>query len=603
MYIRRTTTKSRQTGEPYYTYRLVESFRTEKGVRQRTLLNLGRQFEVPRELWATLSQRIEQLIRGQADLFALDLDAEWESAAQRVAALVIRAQARQSDPDGSVEPDYQTVDIESLDVLRPRSIGIEHVALSALHQVALDSKLESLGMTRPQRCAAIGTIIGRMVAPGSELATHAWLQERTGLGELMEHDFGTTSLTRLYRVADALFQHKDALEAHLYRHEQSLFDFDDTITLYDLTNTYFEGRGKRNENAAFGRSKEKRADCPLVTLAMVLDGSGFPKKSEVFAGNASEPKTLDKMLQKLVPGAQAPTVVLDAGIATEDNIAWLVANGYRYIVVSRQRYRAFDADQAVLIKDQGDLRIRIQRVVHPDTGEIKLYCHSSQREKKDHSIQALYAKRFESALEKLAQGLHKPRTVKQYDKVLQRLGRLKQRYARAAQHYDITVEQDETTGKAISIQWTRKTSIEDTQPGVYCLRANQYQWDEATLWHTYTMLTDLEAVFRSLKSELGLRPVFHQKTDRVSAHLFISVLAYHLVHTLRYQLKSHKIHLSWDGLRRQLAGQDRVTVTLKQQDGRTLHVRKTTRAEPRQQHIYTALGIPHRPGKTEKTII
>jgi transposase len=135
------------------------------------------------------------------------------------------------------------------------------------------------------------------------------------------------------------------------------------------------------------------------------------------------------------------------------------------------------------------------------------------------------------------------------------------------------------------------------------LRTNQDQWDEETLWRTYTMLTDLEAVFRCLKSELGLRPVFHHKTDRVSAHLFISVLAYHLVHTIRYQLKTCGINLSWEGLRRQLAGQDRVTVQLKRADSRTLHIRKTTRAESRQQCIYDALGISDHPGKTEKTII
>ncbi len=183
------------------------------------------------------------------------------------------------------------------------------------------------------------------------------------------------------------------------------------------------------------------------------------------------------------------------------------------------------------------------------------------------------------------------------------MGRLKQKYARAARYYDITVEQDKTTGKAIAIRWTRKTSIEDTLPGVYCLRTNQTQWDEATLWRTYTMLTDLEAVFRSLKSELGLRPVFHHNTDRVSGHLFISVLAYHLVHTIRFQLKACGIHLSWEGLRRQLRGQDRVTVQLKRADGRTFHIRKSSRPEHRQQVIYDALGLPDRPGKTEKTII
>ena len=214
----------------------------------------------------------------------------------------------------------------------------------------------------------------------------------------------------------------------------------------------------------------------------------------------------------------------------------------------------------------------------------------------------LFTKRFEAALAKLAEGLHKKGCTKRYDKVLERLGRLREKYARAAQYYDVTVDRDEASDKATAIRWKRTKPIEQTLPGVYCLRTNEDAWDEATLWRTYTMLTDLEAVFRCLKSELGLRPIYHRKTDRVSGHLFISVLAYHLVHTIRFQLKAAGIHLGWDGLRRALAGQDRVTVTLKRADGKTVHIRKATRAEPRQQVIYNALGIGNRPGRTEKTV-
>ncbi len=273
------------------------------------------------------------------------------------------------------------------------------------------------------------------------------------------------------------------------------------------------------------------------------------------------------------------------------------------MVVSRKRHRQFDEHEAICIKEDGAQRIQVQRVVNPDTDEVELYCHSSQQEKKEQGIQELFAKRFEAALEQLANGLHKKGTVKRYNKVLERLGRLKQKYSRAAQYYEVTVEHDKATGKASAIHWQRHKTIKDTHPGVYCLRTNQKQWDEATLWRTYTMLTDLEAVFKSLKSELGLRPVFHHNTDRVSGHLFISVLAYHLVHMIRFQLKACDIHLSWEGLRRELQGQDRVTVELKLADGKTLHLRKATRPEPRQQVIYDALGIADRPGKTERTII
>ena len=604
MYIRRTTIKSRQTGEPYYTYRLVESIREGGRVRQRTLLNLGRHFEVPRAQWGALVQRIEHLVGGQQDLMPAYLDAQWEEAAQRYAAQLIRARASVDESGSGAGADYHTVDVDSLELLRPRSVAIEHVALAALRQVGLDKQLEALGFNGPQRAAAIGTLVARMAAPGSELATFSWLQHQSALGELIDYDFPGMELKALYRIADQLLKHKAALEGFWYTQERTLFDFQEVITLYDLTNTYCEGTAQGNANAALGKSKEKRSDCPLVTLALVLDASGFPRRSEIFAGNISEPTTLAKMIGKLASNYtdSAPTVVLDAGIATEENIAWLVEHGYRYLVVSRKRQRQFDPDAAVLIKEDGELNIRAQRVLNADTGEVELYCHSSEREKKEQGIAELFAKRFEAALAKLAAGLHKKGAVKRYDKVLERLGRLREKYARAAQYYDVTVEHDEASGKATAINWLRIKPIAETLPGVYCLRTNEQDWDEATLWRTYTMLTDLEAVFRCLKSELGLRPIFHRKTDRVSGHLFISVLAYHLVHTIRFQLKAAGIHLSWEGIRRELVGQDRVTVTLKRADAKTVHIRKTTRAEPRQQVIYDALGISDRPGRTEKTI-
>jgi hypothetical protein len=195
-------------------------------------------------------------------------------------------------------------------------------------------------------------------------------------------------LKALYRIGDQLLKHKGALEGFLYAQERTLFDFQEVITLYDLTNTYFEGTLQGDANAQLGKSKEKGSDCPLETLALVLDASGFAKRSEIFAGNISEPKTLAQILGKLPSGYAdtAPTVVLDAGIATEENIAWPVQSGYRYLVVSRKRHRQFDPDQASMIKEEGDLTIRAQRLVNADTGEVELYCHSSQRENKERGI-------------------------------------------------------------------------------------------------------------------------------------------------------------------------------------------------------------------------
>jgi len=172
------------------------------------------------------------------------------------------------------------------------------------------------------------------------------------------------------------------------------------------------------------------------------------------------------------------TVVVDAGLATEENIAWLKEQGYRYLVVSRKRHRQFNDEHAVLVKDDGPLQVKAERVVNPHTGEVLLYCHSTAREAKEHAMDTLFAQRFEAALDGLAAGLGKKHTIKKYDKIIERIGRLKQQYGRIAHHYEITVEADEASGNACAIRWQRINPVERTHPGVYCLRTNQIDWDD-----------------------------------------------------------------------------------------------------------------------------
>lgn len=314
------------------------------------------------------------------------------------------------------------MDLNSLEALRSRTVGGEHLLLEALHLLDLDKKLKELGFSRPQLTAALGSIIGRACRPGSERATHDWLQNFSALGELISYDFGKISLSRMYEVTDKLLKHKTALEEHLAAQERSIFSLKETITLYDLTNTYFEGTAGENSLAARGRSKEKRSDCPLVTLAVVLEGQGFIKQSNVFEGNVSEAGTLATMLEELErkhpPNClftkEKPTVVMDAGIATEENIQWLKDKGYPYLVVSRKRHREFDEEHAVFVKKDKQGTVKAQKVVDEETGEILLYCHSSRREKKERAINNRFAICFEQALEKLDNGLQKKGCVKKY---------------------------------------------------------------------------------------------------------------------------------------------------------------------------------------------
>ena len=626
MFIRRTATNSFKSSQTYYTFRLVEGVRTGSAVRQTTLLNLGSDFDIPAADWAALAKRIDGLLHGKASLGLERLPELVEAMAQRCAAKLIALRPASIEPivvgtgggsggsggasgtagvpqagDGGR---FQEVDIDSIETVRPRSVGVEQAALFAMRECGFEDKLAELGLNRPQIAAAVGNIVARMARPGSELSSHAWLQRHSSLGELIDFDFEAMDLNRLYRSSDALYKHRAALQNHLFGAAQSVFGFTQALVLYDLTNTYFEGLAEGMPKAKRGRSKEKRSDCPLVTLAMVIDGSGFVRKSEVFAGNASEPATLQGMLSGLA-AAKGATVVMDAGIATEANLAWLKANDFNYLAVSRQRARQFDPEQATEVLSAGEVTIKIHRLMDAVTGEAKLYCHSPAREQKDRAIDETKAARFEANLQKIADALSKPTGVKTIGEVMQKLGRAKQRYARAAQHYEVTVVPDASGQQVTSITWQKrvKPGSAAMHPGVYCLRTTLVDLDDATLWRTYTMLTQLESVFRSLKTDLGLRPVYHHLPHRIEGHLFISVLAYHFVHTLRLKLKAAGVNDAWDTLRDKLAIQRRVTTTLLRRDGRCIHVRKASRPEPPQQTILTILGLSGNPGGTKRSLV
>jgi len=600
MYIRQTKTSSATSGEAYFTFRLVASKRIGGKVRQQTLLNLGRTFSLPREQWPVLCSRIEQIISGQISL--VPISKAIEALAQRYAARLVVDSRPVSAPGDTVNPVYHEVDVESLEMVRPRSIGVEHVGLAALGWLELPRILDQVGLGGKQQAAVIGNVIGRMAAPASELATWGWLRERSGLGELLDVDFEAMPLMSLYRASDLLVKHRQSIEAALFSRINDLFSLPTTVTLFDLTNTYFEGEMAGNRKAKRGHSKEKRSDCPLVTLGLVLDGSGFVRRSRMFDGNVAEASTLEEMLQGLDAPAGA-LVIMDRGIATEANITWLIAHHYRYLVVSRERTRQFDQAQSVDVTTASDQTVQLQRVVSDDGSEVRLYCHSEARQEKETAMTDRFSQTFENGLAKLAAGLLKPRGEKNRDKLLQRIGRLQERSHGIGRHYRIELTPAE--GAIVTgITWT-KEPIDGTQlthPGVYCLRTNELDWDAATLWQTYTQLTDLEAVFRSLKSELGLRPVYHHKEDRADGHLFITVLAYQAVQVLRRKLKLQGINDSWLSLREIFSGQQRVTATFTQKDGRTLHVRKTTLAESKLQGLYDALSLSATPVGTRKLV-
>jgi transposase len=566
-------------------------------------------FDLPKEQWKDLANCTEEIITGQKSF--IDYPKAIRTLAKRYARKIIREQASVTDAGEDIPPDYATIDLNSVEDEDARTVGAEHVVYGTIKELGIGQKLKELGLNRHQVAACLGVIAGRMIVPGSERSTHYWLQNVSALDELMDVDFSNLSLDRVYKVSDWLLKHKDTLEDHLRRTEGQLFALEEKIILYDLTNTFFEGSGKYNRKAQYARSKEKRSDCPLVTLGLVLDMNGFPKNSRIFEGNVSEPKTLETMIRGLAgkdineDSLFKPTIVLDAGIATEDNIKWLKGKHYPYIVVSRKKKKEIPSDVTMIaVKEDAKTNtvfVQAGLAKNQETDELELYCHSIDKEKKEESIKNKFQQRFEDELLKARNALNLRNGTKRYDKVVERIGRLKERFKLVSHRYNVSIEKDTETDKAKNITWSRKKT--EKTSGIYCLRTDRKDLNEQQIWDIYTMLTDIEDAFRCMKSELGLRPIYHQKETRCDGHIFITLLAYHLLHTIRFKLRQKGVRFCWTTIRRQLSTQVRGTTTMKRKDGKVIHIRKSSKAEPPHQAIYDALNLSYQPGRRVKTIL
>lgn len=595
MFIRTVYKNNSKNSTKYECHQLVESIRTEKGVRQKLLLSLGR-LPIGKEKWPTLSKRIEAIIQGQKTF--IKPESEIEGLAQKFAQQYIEKHAIENETNK-----FETVDIQSLQNYQVRCIGGEYLGLTFFNKLHLRQCLKACGLSKRQIEIAMLLIIGRLVHPGSERQFHRWAQHLSGLDELISSDFTHLSLNSLYKVTDLLYDNKDDIEAHLRSKENDLFSLHETIILYDLTNTYFEGQAASNPKAKFGRSKEKRSDCRLLTLGLVIDGNGFPKTSQVFAGNQSEPQTLLQMVntlrQKDPTNSQKPTVVIDAGLATDDNLKELKKH-YHYIAVSRKKTNPPDSDDCILIKETKQNKVEAKRIIGDD--EVLLYCKSKLKQRKEQSMQSRLEQSFEEQLSRIAKSIHKKGCIKRWDKVLARIARLKEKYKQIGRFYQIDVE--ERNGLANRVSWKYLKEESDQRfSGAYFLRTDRFDLSEKEIWSIYVMLTQVEDAFRALKSDLLMRPVFHQKENRSDAHIFITLLAYHLLHSIRTSLKQSGINMSWQQIRERMATHCRVTNRMKTEEGHTLFIRKCTEPEAFHKTIYDALRIDHIPCKKREYTI
>jgi hypothetical protein len=616
MYIIKSQTgKPKKTGDLYYNYRLVASVKEDGKVKRLSILSLGASFDIPKEKWGDLCHRIESILLGRNELFSNEqVDELLETTAQTLANKI--SKSGQSLPFGkdrhkkNLKPKdkYELINIDKSKVTEGYTIGAEHAALYGIDSLKIRELFKSLGFTDLQIQMVTAILTARMVNPASELETYRWLTHTSGLGYLLEIDFKEHELSSLYRANDLIYKHMKVIEHVIFNETAKLFNFNHIITLYDLTNTYFEGT-PLSDKAKRGRSKEKRSDCLLITVGLVLDSCGFIRRSKFYAGNQSEPKTMEEIITGL-EGSTESLVIMDRGIATAKNIKWLIEKNFKYLVVSRERNRSFDFSKASPIKTATEEIVSAYRIVNEIGDEAKLYCHSENREKKERAMLKTKMENFEKKLQKLNNNLNKKRCKKELAHILKKIGRIEQAAKGISQHYKITVldnsqtknSEDQLQATIILYEKILKPSTMATHPGVYCLKTNDMTLEAEEMWRTYMRLTEVESVFRSMKSELGLRPIYHWKEKRIEAHLFITLLAYQSVQVIRTKLKENNIYSSWETIRRELSCHQITTTEYQRKDGTVLEVKKANMPKLFQQNIYSALGIKFLPGGVTKTV-
>jgi len=465
------------------------------------------------------------------------------------------------------------VDVNSIKHTDARETGAEWVCLQTIRELNIDKFLENEGWSKSKIDTSIAHLVTRTIYNSSELKSMRIMDDNSSICELLS---GNTTwrpgFHSIYKVASDLYKIKDKLEDFLCRRTDSLFNISNSLILYDLTNFYFESPKLNSKKAKFGRSKEKRTDCKLLVLALCINQQGFIRYSSILEGNTSDPDTLPSMIETIsertrVPHDETnkPLVVLDAGIASEDNLRKIKKYGYHYLCVSRKRladYKLSDDARTVTVLDCKKQKIQLREVKH-EGGDYYLEITSPMKEIKESSMNRQFKERFETMLNAAKSSLMKSGGKKNYEKVIERVGKAIAKYPSIAKFYEITYVRSETNSKNMGdILWEIKdpTSI-DRYSGVYFLRTDIPELGERQTWDYYNLIREIECTNRQLKLDLNLRPIYHQKDERSDAHLFLGMLSYWIVNTIRYKLKLHGNTHYWTELVRILSSQKIVTTT------------------------------------------
>jgi len=492
MYLRRCYRN--KDGKRHAYWALVESHRTVRGPRQRVVAWLGEMDEHGR-------LAVRQRDGYQGSLF------------------------------GDEEPEWVEVDLKRIAVERTRQFGGPWLGLELLRKLGLDAFItETVPGSRedvPWAVMAMILVLGRLCDPSSELHLAEQGYESSAMSELLGVPIEKVNDDRLYRALDRLLPHKEAFEKYLKEKLGELFPLDYDLLLYDVTSTYFEGEASRNDLAQRGYSRDHRPDCKQVNIALVVSRCGMPIGYEVFAGNRHDSKTVEQVVEHVekIYGRANRIWVMDRGMVSEDNVEYLRKGGRRYIVgTPKSQLRKYERE--LLSKEWRQVHegLQVRLCPAPDGKEVFILCRSSERQAKEHAMHERFEGRVEEGLEKIAAGCRKSRQKPLV--IAERVGRLMGQNTRASGLFRVQIKEE--AGGA-QIEWSKLDSWREwtrLSEGCYMLRSNVTDWTPEELWRAYIQLTEAEAAFRIQKSDLQIRPVWHQRADRVQAHIFVCFLAY-----------------------------------------------------------------------------
>ena len=609
-------------------YRIKESFRDLTGrVRSRIMLNVGfiEEPHLPediRDIGKCLSYMHEH--NGEKDLFGNPLSSYnefvqrksrefWQEMVNNGSIDAVKTTMEESRKQAE-----RLVDVNTIKHTDAREIGAEWVCLQVIRELEIDRFLQREGWSEKMIDTTLAHLIIRTIYSPSELKSMRIMDENSAVCELVSgNQEWRPGFQSIYKVAPSLYELKEKLESHLCQKTDDLFNITNRIVLFDLTNFYFEGRKDNSKKARFGRSKEKRSDCRLLVLALCINKEGFIRYSSILAGNTADPDSLPDMVETLNSRTRVPNdpkdkvlVCLDAGIATEENLLKIKEKGYNYLCVSRRRLADYETATdagTVTVLDCKKQPIRLTRVKHEEGGDYYLEINSPAKQLKETSMNRKFKERFEEELKKAKDSLTKKNGTKHYEKVIERVGRARQKYPSISKYYVIDYIPDEANPKNMAdIQWRIAVPENvDRDSGIYFLRTNVPTLDEKATWDYYNLIREIECTNRQLKTDLNLRPIHHKKDDRSDAHLFLGLLSYWIVNTIRYKLKQTGEACYWTEIVRRLSTQKAVTTEATNNLGEKVHMRLCSEPNKSADDIYERLKykkIPFRKIRIEKSL-